>query len=196
MPPEPLSWLVASVSAAGPGSEPVTVPTARSDRGHRGVERVLVHRHVAVGRRNEPRVRQVDRQRRRRGVAVAVGDRVHEHVGRARRRHHVRVAVIAVASRPRSASACRSCRQPQAPDPADTGVVVSLPAATPTTPPPARRRTVRPEHVGGAVGQHVAGDDRALDPRCRCSPVAVGTSSTMLTVMVPVAVLPLASVTT
>ena len=31
MPPEPLSWLLASVSAAEPGSEPVTVPTARSD---------------------------------------------------------------------------------------------------------------------------------------------------------------------
>ena len=55
MPPVALSWLVASVSAADPGSEPVTVPAARSGRrAARGVERVLVHRHVAVGRRNDP----------------------------------------------------------------------------------------------------------------------------------------------
>ena len=82
------------------------------------------------------------------------------------------------------------------PTPVDTGEVVSLPAATPTTPPAGTVvvSAVRPEHVGDAVGQHVAGDNRALDHAVGVG-LAVGTSSMMLTVMVPVAVLPLASVT-
>ena len=165
MPPEPLSWLVASVSAALPGAEAAGHRAGGQVRpGHRGVERRLVHRHVAVGRRQGRTVRQVDRQRRRRGVAVAVLDGVDEHVRRTRRRHHVRVAGIAVGTvgvqrqlavetvdlRPDTRRDRRrrvDARRPEADNAAADN-----------------RRPVSPEHVVNAVAQHVARNEPALDP--------------------------------
>ena len=57
----------------------------------------LVDRHVVVRRRNNRGVRKIDRQRRRRQVAVAVPDRVDEHVGGVRR-DVVRRRLIGVAA--------------------------------------------------------------------------------------------------
>ena len=79
------------------------------------------------------------------------------------------------------------------PTPLDTAVVVSPPAArTPTTPPPAARRR---RHTSFDSTPDAATVSSAPSFTLPLSDVAVGTSSTMLTVMVPVAVLPLASVT-
>ena len=129
-----------------------------------GIERTLVHRHVAVVRRRDPAVRQVDGQRRGRGVAVAVLDGVDEHIGRARRQHHVRVAVIAVGAvrvQRQRAKAAGNRR----PDPGQNRHrrVVAGRKPDHAAGRNRRRRAVRPEHVGGAVAQHVAGDNRALN---------------------------------
>ena len=196
MPPVTLSVSVleASVSCALPGRLRVTVPTARSRRPEAiGIERLLVDRHLVVVARLQCAVRQVDGQRRGREVAVAVLDRVDEHVGGVRvnvvGRRLVGVAAVGIEMQ-RAVQACDVG--------ADTGRhqrgEVAAGGANPGHP-AARRKTVGARHV---VRQHT---------RCRhtvssapsftlfVSNVAVGVSSTMSTKMVAVLVLPVLSVT-
>ena len=80
------------------------------------------------------------------------------------------------------------------PTPPDTAVVVSPPAArTPDNPAAGRHR--RRRHTSFDSTPDAATVSSAPSFTLPLSDVAVGTSSTMSTVMVPVAVLPLASVT-
>ena len=171
-PPEPLSWFDASVSAGARRATPVIVPAARSGAVTVVSSAVLVDRDVVVRRRKNRRVGKVDRQRRRRQVAVAVLDRVDEHVGGVRRdvvRRRL-VGVAAVGMQMQRAVLAGNVGL----DPVDTAVVVSPPAArTPSIVTPSAPATSFDSTPAAATVSSAPSFTLPL------SAVAVGTSSTM-----------------